>query len=282
MFLIIKYSQREGSTMKLSFTTLSCPDWSWEKILDEAQRLGYNGIEIRGIQGEMYLPRVAPFLPENLEATREELKRRGLEICCLDTSCSLHDEARIEQIMNEGKATIDLAQKLGVPYIRVFGNNIPDPARREETIEFVAKGLEELGKYAEDKSVMVLIETHGDFCASNDLLEVLTKTSSPAIGVLWDVHHPYKAFGEPIAVTYEQLSKYIRHTHYKDSKGMGAHASLCLVGEGDLPIAESIEVLKKHEYDGYLSLEWEKKWHPEIEEPEIAIPAFISYMKQLL
>ncbi|HHY83670.1 MAG TPA: sugar phosphate isomerase/epimerase [Clostridiales bacterium] len=268
--------------MKISFTTLSCPNWSWEKILDEAQRLGYDGIEVRGIQGEMYLPNAVPFLPENLERTKVDLKRRGLEICCLDTSCTLHDKSRIEMNIKEGKETIDLAQKLGVPYIRVFGNDIPDKSRRDEIVDFVAKGLNELGEYAKERSVCVLIETHGDFSASEELLAVLQKTSSPAIGVLWDVHHPYKFFGESLAFTYERLGKYIKHTHFKDSRGMGHKAKLCLVGDGDLPVAESIEILKKNNYNGYLSLEWEKKWHPEIEEPEIALPAFISYIKQFL
>jgi sugar phosphate isomerase/epimerase len=268
--------------MKISFTTLSCPQWTWERILDEAERLGYDGIEIRGIEGEMFLPKARPFLPENIRQAKEELKRRGLKIICLDTSCNLHDESKYEQVMNEGRASIDLAQELGVPYIRVFGNNIPDPARKQETVNWVAKCLQELGQYAENKNVTVLIETHGDFSASDDLAAVLELTSSPAIGVLWDVHHPYKAFSEPLAATYERLGKYIKHTHYKDSKGMGAEAPLCLVGEGDLPIKESLDILKKNHYDGYLSLEWEKKWHPEIEDPEVAVPSFISYIKSLL
>ena len=268
--------------MKLSFTTLSCPNWSWEKVLDEAERIGYDGIEVRGIQGEMYLPKVEPFLRSNQEATKEDLKRRGLEICCFDTSCNLHDEANAERTMKEGKDTIDLASKMGVPYIRVFGNSVPDPAKREETVQFIAGGLEELGRYAEDKSVMVLLETHGDFTAAADLLDILTKISSPAIGVLWDVHHPYKAAGEPMAKTYENLKEYIKHTHFKDSKGEEPGAAICLVGEGDLPVTECVEILKKHKYDGYLSLEWEKKWHPEIEEPEVALPAYYEYMKKLL
>ena len=268
--------------MKFSFTTLSCPEWTWEKILEEAGRLGYDGIEIRGLEGEMFLPKARPFLPENLEQTKKDLKQQGLEIICLDTSCSLHDESGYQTNMEEGKATIDLARELGVPYIRVFGNNIPNPYEKQQSILWVAKCLEELGEYAEDKDVCVLIETHGDFAASDDLSAVLSHTHSPAIGVLWDVNHPYKAFGEPMAVTYDRLGKYIRHTHYKDSRGKGPHAKLCLVGEGDLPIGESLDILKQHHYDGYLSLEWEKKWHPDLEEPEIAVPSFISYMKTLI
>lgn len=49
--------------MKLSFSTLGCPDWSFQTILDEAQRLGFDGIEIRGIEGEMDVAKIPYFKP---------------------------------------------------------------------------------------------------------------------------------------------------------------------------------------------------------------------------
>jgi sugar phosphate isomerase/epimerase len=270
----------EELTMKISFTTLSCPDWSFEKILSEAVRLGYDGIEIRGVEGEMYLPKAKPFLSENIDKTLNRLKEVNLEICCLDTSCIFHLSEKFNSSIEEGKATIDLAQRMKVPYIRVFGDAIPDSSKRIETIKQVAEGLDQLGKYAESKGVHVLIETHGDFSSSENLIEVLRLTNSSAIGVIWDINHPYKSFNEPITVTYDRLKKYIVHTHLKDSIGPGKHAQLCLVGDGDLPIAECINILKRNGYTGYLSLEWEKKWHPELPDPEIAIPAYTEYIKR--
>lgn len=268
--------------MKISFTTLSCPDWNWDKIVSEAARLGYNGIEIRGVEGEMYIPKARPFIPGNIEETMKQLRKNNLEICCLDTSCMFHDSGKLQASFEEGKATIDLAQRMKVPYIRVFGNDIPEPSKKFETIKQVADALNKLGEYAEGKGVHVLIETHGDFSASKNLIEVLKLSTSPNIGVLWDVNHPYKAFGEPIAETYKRLCKYIEHIHLKDSIGSGKHAELCLIGEGDLPIETAIMQLRENGYDGYLSLEWEKKWHPTLPEPEIAIPAYIKYINSLL
>lgn len=274
-----KFNRYWRDNMKLSFTTLSCPDWSWEHIVSEAVRLGYDGIEIRGIEGEMYLPKAKPFLPENLEATLNLLKKQNLEICCLDTSCRFHDSATFDNFIEEGKASIDLAEKLNAPYIRVFGDAIPNLEKKEETISKVAKGLDALGQFAENKAVYVLIETHGDFSSSKDLLQVLEKTTTKSIGVLWDVNHPYKAFDESFDITYNRLGKYIKHVHLKDSIGSGKNARLCMVGEGDLPVLDAINFLKAKKYDGYLSLEWEKKWHPELPEPEIAIDSYIKYLR---
>jgi len=269
--------------MKLSFTTLSCPEWEWDKILNEAVRLGYDGIEIRGLKGEMYLPKLPPFAPENINTTLNQLKEKNLRIVCLDTSCIFHDERKFEDSIEEGKATIDLAQKLEVPFIRVFGDKIPDREHKNKTIRQVARGLSELAEYAKGKDVCVLIETHGDFAASDNLLEVLSIVDkSKPIGVLWDINNPYVQFKESIHQTYKKLAPYIKHIHLKDTKFVNGQEQLCLVGKGDLPIAEALELLKKDGYSGWISFEWEKKWHPEIEEPEIALPAFVEYIKPLL
>ncbi len=44
---------------------------------------------------------------------------------------------------------------------------------------------------------------------------------------------------------------------------------------------EAIDALRNLNYEGYVSFEWEKYWHPEIEEPEIALPDFIQAVKKL-
>jgi sugar phosphate isomerase/epimerase len=53
------------------------------------------------------------------------------------------------------------------------------------------------------------------------------------------------------------------------------------VGDGELPIAKLYAALKSIGYDGWFTLEWEKRWHPEIEEPEVAIPAFAKFIRAL-
>ena len=268
--------------MKLAFSTLACPDWTWDRILDEASRLGYDGIEIRGVNGEMYLPRVKPFSDEHLEHTKDRLSELGLEICCLGTSVAFHDPRSYDSALDEGRASIDLARKLGVPYIRVFGDRIPDPARRQEAIDAVAGGLGELASYAEGTGVTVVQETHGDFTSSEVIVEVLERSKGSAKGILWDINHPYKLAGEQMEKTYRLLAPYIKHVHIKDSRGEGAGAVPCLMGQGDLPVREAVDLLKQGRYSGWLSFEYEKKWHPQIDEPEVALPGYIEYMRCIL
>jgi len=91
---------------KLSFTTLGCPDWSFERILGEAHQMGFSGIEIRGIEGKMSADEIPQFYPKNRDATLESLKVHKLEIVCFGSSVALHDAGKFNDMITEGKRTI--------------------------------------------------------------------------------------------------------------------------------------------------------------------------------
>ena len=56
----------------------------------------------------------------------------------------------------------------------------------------------------------------------------------------------------------------------------------CLAGDGDVPLRSILEVLSDAGYDGWITFEWERKWHPELPPPEVAFPHFIKHMKKLV
>ncbi|WP_240415300.1 sugar phosphate isomerase/epimerase family protein [Paenibacillus periandrae] len=267
--------------MKIAFQTLASPNWSWEETLQAAVKLGYDGIELRGVEGEMYLPRARPFLPENIEQTLLDLQQKGLEICCLDTSCAFHNEEKYRAAIPEGKDAIDLAVKLQAPYIRVFGDIIPEGTSETEIAGTIASGLTELGRYAEGTGVTVLLETHGDISNHRIIKQIMDQTDSSSVGVLWDFEHPY-LHGEEPELTYRELAPYIKHTHVKDAIKGENGKKLCLIGDGDVPVPQIVSILKENGYNGWLSLEYEKKWAPYLEEPEVSLPAYMSYIKKLV
>lgn len=269
-------------TYPLAFATLGCPDWTWRQIIEEAGRMGYQGIEVRGVAGEMDLPSAGPFLPQNLAQTKEELAERGLAICCLGSSVRFDDAQGFGKHLESGRAYIDLASKLSVPYIRVFGDRIPAPQLEAEITDQVVKGLEELGAYAEDRGVCVLIESHGDFSRSKRLSSVMERVKSRAVGVLWDLHHPWRFHGESLEESYEAIGSWVRHVHLKDSVTTEKGFRYTLLGEGEFPVGEALSLLERVGYRGWLSFEWEKKWHPEIEPPEVAFPRFVEVVKGLM
>jgi sugar phosphate isomerase/epimerase len=79
---------------------------------------------------------------------------------------------------------------------------------------------------------------------------------------------------EAPADMYKQLKKYIFHTHIKDAQLTEKGETYTLLGEGNTPVREALQALKAGGYEGYYSFEWEKLWHMEIAEPEIAFPHF--------
>ncbi len=269
--------------MELSFSTLSCPDWPWTKVMAEAQRLGYDGIEVRGADGEMYLPKARPFLPENTAETLAELNRRGLRLTDLGSSVSFHDPEKWDLFLHEGKDYIDLAARLGVRYVRVFGDKVPDRANADGTIARIADGYRALCAYIGDRDVMILQETHGDFPDLDLLRPVFEKVSDPRLGLLWDIEHVFKRYGRDASAFFAWAAPHIHHVHIKDTRTQpDGTFRLSGIGEGDVPIRADVKLLCDYGYDGYLSLEWEKKWQPHLAEPEIVIPHYMVYMKELL
>ena len=270
--------------LPIAFSTLGCPAWGWKRVLGEADRLGYAGIELRGLEGEMDLTKRPEFVGGKLKESRSDLEALGLRITDLGSSARMHekDEGKRAAELDEGRRFIDLAHALGVPYVRMFGDNIPPGEPREEAMKRVIDGFREMAAHAKAAGVVVLIESHGDFTHSPDLEEVLIGVGSDAFALLWDAHHTFVAGRETPAETYRRLGPFVRHTHLKDSRPEGDGRRYVLTGEGDVPVKEQVKVLASSGYKGFYCFEWEKKWHPEIEEPEVAFPHYVKIMSQYL
>lgn len=268
----------------IAFSTLGCPAWTWKTILDSAVKLGYVGLELRGVAGEMDLPKVPQLIGTRLAETRHDLAALGLTVCTLGASARMHDKdpaVRARQL-DEGRRFIDLAQALGVTYVRMFGDQVPESEPKADVMQRVIDGFHEMVAYAEPAGVTVLIESHGDFTRSPDLETILTSVASPRFALLWDAHHSFVTAHEQPAETYAEIGGWIRHTHLKDSKPAGAERRYVLLGAGAVPVQEQVRVLAAGGYQGLYGFEWEKKWHPEIEEPEVAFPHYAKTMTEYL
>jgi sugar phosphate isomerase/epimerase len=274
----------KNEALPIGFSTLGCPAWDWRKILDFAQQNGFASVELRGIQGNMDLPSRPEFALEHIDQSKKEVSARGLRISCVSSSANMHDTdpQKHDQQIADAKRFIDLAASFSVPYVRVFGNKIV--GTRDLAIKNVAQSLRTLGDYAGPKGVTVLIESHGDFTDSPTLRAIFEQADSPHVALLWDAHHTFVSGKEAPAFTVSQLGKYIRHTHLKDSvrKGGGDDVQYVLTGRGQVPVKRQVEALVKIGYQGYYSFEWEKVWHPELEEPEIVFPDYAHAMREYL
>jgi sugar phosphate isomerase/epimerase len=268
------FAMKKETSLYLSFSTLGCPDWSFDKIIDFAKDNHYTGIEVRGILHQMDLPLVPEFSsPEAIATTMKEMTDRGLKFVDLGSSCALHFPKGADRTKNldEGKRFIDLAEKLNCPYVRVFPNQLPKDRDRQESLNLIIDGLKELGTYASKTNVTVLLESHGELIYKKDLLAVMEGAADPHVGLVWDICNMWIATKEPPEEVYNVLKYYIRHTHIKDLKIENGKEEYVLLGTGIVPIFQAIDLLYKSHYPGYYSFEWEKLWHPEILDPQIAL-----------
>ena len=273
----------------LSFSTLGCPDWTFTQIVDFAALHGYSGLELRGIMREMDLTKVKELAtPEARKETLKLMNDKGLRFVDLGSSATLHfaEGAERQKNMDEGKRFIDLAVQLDCPFIRVFPNNFPKERDKTATMDLMAKGLLELADHAKGSKVSALIESHGDLVHSNDLEAVMKAAAHRNAGLIWDVVNMWSITREAPADAYKVLKPYIRHTHIKDAKILkgddvkkGENLQYVLLGQGDTPILEAVDILKKGGYKGYYSFEWEKLWHPELGDPAEAIADYAKVMR---
>jgi sugar phosphate isomerase/epimerase len=266
--------------MKLAFSTLGCPGWSWDEIFATAKDLGYDGIEIRGVGDEIYAPNATPFNNSNIKHTIELLTKTKMQIPMLTTGIcvSSGDEA---SIIKEATEYINLAEKLSAKYIRVMGNGTPQPEEKID-LDRTIRLYSQICDIAEEKGVTPLIETNGYFANTALLSEFIKIVNKQNAGVLWDIHHPYRYFKESPAQTIKNLDGMIKYVHVKDSIMKDGNVIYRMMGYGDVPVLDALKELKSNGYNSFVSLEWVKRWNPDLNEPGIVFPHFINYMEFLI
>ena len=268
--------------MKISFSTLGCPELDLPRIVAVAGQYGFNGIEFRFVSGESELWKLPEFQGTGLAQTKRVLTDHNLAAACIDTDCHFHwpEAAKRREAVEEGVRMADIAAGLGARGIRVFGDTIQPGQTREQTRRWTAEGMCALADRTRAQGVGVWIETHGDFANSHDVREILREANCPGTAAVWDPENCYGAYFEKPADGARVLGSAIRHVHFKDihkdAKGEWVPA---LMGQGEFPCADVLTSLRRLNYDGFVSLEWEKKWHPEIPDASVAFPQFMEWMR---
>ncbi len=263
----------------LAWSTLGSPGWSFEQTVAQAAANGYQALEVRMLDGQI--------IPSNLSAERRRqmkavLQQYNIRIIGLglSTRFSSPDPAERQANVDELRRYLELANELEAPMVRTFGGNVIDGQTIDQTIDWVAQGLLAGAATAEAQGVTIVLETHDAFCRGAEVARVLAQVDSPHVAAVWDIHHPYR-MGESIDETWRLIGSRVKHVHIKDGiQRADGSWQLVLLGKGELPCQATIKLLYDKGYRGYLSAEWEKKWHPEIEEPEVAMPQHAQTMRQ--
>jgi sugar phosphate isomerase/epimerase len=266
-----------GSTdppARVAFSTLAFPDATLASAVSLGRRWGYAGVELRLVDGELIDPRMPA-------ADRAQVKRTvaaaGLPVVAVDSSIRLTGDDPGPDL----RRFLELASDWESPLVRVFGGALPaDRAERQDRLRAAARVLEASVPHARRLGVAIGVETHDDFSASSVVAELLAMADPEWVGAVWDSHHPHRV-GEAPAEVYANLSPRILLAQVKDARQEpDGDWRLVLLGQGEVPVRQMLALLTAGGYRNWVSVEWEKRWHPEIEAPEVALPQHLRVLAE--
>jgi len=258
-----------------AFSTLACPDWTLERALAKGREYGYLAVELRLIDGAM--------IEDSMPAAERKrvgalLSDSGLDVVAVDSSIRLTDDE--PAVVGERIARfLELAAGWGSPLVRVFGG----AGKRDNAVP----ALRLASREAERVGVRVGVETHDEFSSAASVAALLDAVDSPAVGAVWDVVHTNRT-GESPAGVVARLGDRILDVHVKDARRTDPAGSwkdgfgYVLLGKGEVPVRGCLDALQTAGYEHWVVAEWEKRWHPEIEEPEVALPQHAAVLNEWL
>jgi sugar phosphate isomerase/epimerase len=194
-----------------------------------------------------------------------------LRVVSLGTSLRL--VGNTEENRNALLQYVPWAHACGASTLRVFdGGSAGD---REEVAQALAtlKWWREL-RDGEGWQVDLAIETHDAFAHEAPLLGLID--ALPDCRILWDAHHTWRKGGAHPVDTWRLIGERVRHIHVKDSvddRQVPSGYRYVLPGDGHFPMQDLMSALRVEGYEGVLSLEWERHWHPHLPTLDEALDA---------
>lgn len=259
--------------LKWTFSSLGCPELNLPEVISLAKRMGLENLDLRTLEGRVDLPalfREQYGEPERLAAC---LAGEGVRLAGLNASLKLvgskeEDRAAFLEF-------IPWAEAAEVPLIRVFdggsvGKELPGESL-ESALETISwwRGLRKANGWKTD----IGIETH-DCLVSTTAIEQLQAALDEPVTLIWDTHHTWKKAGEALRATWEVVRPYTRHVHIKDSISVPSARhpfTYVQLGAGEFDLAGTLELLCAADFDGMVSIEWERQWHPYLAPVEEAL-----------
>ncbi|MFB4265044.1 sugar phosphate isomerase/epimerase family protein [Nonomuraea sp. GTA35] len=254
--------------MKLAVSTLGMPGEGLDRAIEIATGHGCQGLELRlhpdtGVHASLDAAGRA--------SVRERVERAGLEISALAGYAGICEPGPDEPVIEALLADLRLAADLGAPGVRVFprGDDVATGARRLKAVSGTAG---DLGR-------RVLVETHDRMATGEAVAALLAEADCPGTaGAIWDLLHPWR-HGEPPARTLAALAPYLDCVQVKDAVS-AQDTTPVPMWTGSVPLDEAGELLRAAGFDGWVSLEWERTWYPQVAPVEEILPGAAEWVRR--
>ncbi|MBQ9953018.1 MAG: AMP-binding protein [Clostridia bacterium] len=244
--------------MKLAFSTKYVPAESYIRLCNLTAEYGFDGFEIDNPLAEREAHADSILNSAMSAAAKRKLINRHIGVSVLTYPEEITADTNPESIQK----CVSLAARAGAVGTVVRIGAIDDETLKTVCAPAIAK--------AEQRGVMLLIETVGAYAETKKVLETIGLFGSANVGACWNIRATYFDAREDADTTIQNLGAYINYVRIGDRKG----GKDVLLGEGDLPLTEFMNALRSLNYEGYLAADWNE----EITDPDIVLTHFVSFI----
>lgn len=263
--------QMKPADLRWCFSTLGCADASLAQACAMAAEHGMAAIELRALGYSLDLPGLFADSGWTPAQTQAVCRQAGVALAIAGSSFKLvsADPAQRSALVR----FCGWADALGIAHVRVFGGGTWGTPLTDEDFRQAVRNMQwwHAEKSARGWQLDLLLETHDAFAGSGPCLRLNALLPQP-LNLVWDTHHSWRYASERPEHTWRQIGPWVRHVHFKDSvdRPSARHPyTYVLCGDGQMPLADTMQLLREHRFSGAVSLEWERHWHPYL--PPLAV-----------
>ncbi len=244
-------------------------------LIDIAVELGFDGIEF----AEIHTPDGKDKISYAKELS-DYCKKAGITPVQYSVGADFiyGSNGNLQDEIERLKKEVDVAEALcvcGMRHDATAGYNAEDKKYNgfSQALPRIVEGYKKVTEYAEAKGIKTMIENHGFFCQDSDRVEqIITGVSHKNFGALIDIGNFLCADEDPVKAV-SRLSQFTSYVHAKDfhiksgsefapqdgffkTRG-GNYLRGAVLGHGNVPVFQTLSILKDSGYDGFITLEFE-------------------------
>lgn len=269
--------------MKFGCFSLDYKRFSLERAFRDAQRYGFDGLEIWGGRPHAY-----PFDMGKAEIAKVLSMKRtyGLEVPMYTPNaigtpyrlCSIDDRERRDALEYFRKA-IDVCSGIECPRMLLVADHPGYETLRRDSWRCFIENMKNLAQYAASKNVKLVIESLTPMespliTTADDCAQAVAEIGEPNVEVMLDIVPPTIAY-EPIGSYFEKCPE-VHYTHLCNNDGRtDAHTRLL---DGVLPVEDIVRILKRYRLDGYITLELYSECY---KDPEVMLANSARFLEQI-
>ncbi len=272
--------------LRLAGNTIATPELGPFEAIELFAKLGLDGVD--------FLCDEPSGVTVDLDGTarrtlRETIDGAGLQPGCLRQYMrDLHsaDAIRRQSHVDGLKRHVDLAVDLGFTIVRLFAGRAVLDDDWEPDWRRLIDGLTETAVHAATAGVAIGVENHHGTMtdSATRTMRAIREAALPNVGVIYDQANLTGLGHEPWEVALPMQAASIVGVDVKDIDfgGPDGQKRVRFLGEGLVPWPKIVPALFATGYDGLLSIEYERKWHPDaLPEASIGLPREIAYLRNL-